>query len=333
MRPVCLHVNNYCWCGGIGTFCRDFALTFPEFDHEIIFLNDETAQPRYLAWLRESGIKCSFHPFINEVILAEVNPDVLCIHNAKPEDYKAPEDCFQKRVVINFHHAMTSIFPHTNLDVFVSRYVRDNFYGREGKMKQWKIVNPACWRHPFAGIQTRELKNGELPVIGRIQSGTFQRRGKWNGFNEILAGIKGATFLTVGSNEANPDERFKTAPIRPGAMGKYLQEIDIFAIDCPTLETWSRVCTEAMLAGKPVLAVNYGDGLSEQLTKANAPLYRDKGRFAQALQAFVDSPALRLEVGERLRKWALANCTEANLRQNLASELFGLVTNACITSL
>lgn len=325
MRKMkCVHITNFCKIGGIGGFCRDFALTFPEFEHEMIFVNDHDTDLSNKNWLENNGIKCLFHPQITEEVIREVRPALICLHNAKDENFPSPRDWFKSVPVINFHHTGSFLFPNTDLDVFISDYVRWMFLGHEKHIhERFKVVYPAVYSPPYQ--QCRRTDEG-LPVIGRIQSGSLIRAGnKFTGFPDLVGQVQGAKFILVGGNYKNLDERFTVKPAIPGAMPEYLRDIDIFALDCPSTESWSRVATEAMMAGKPVVAVSYGDGLTEQLAKAGGILAENQERFVEILQVLVNNRKLREEIGSSLQTWALQNCDHRYLRQSLVNDLFTLI--------
>ena len=310
-----VHVENFCLVGGIGTFSRDLALTFPEFQHEIIFLNQYNIQYSYIRWFNCNNLQISFAPYniLEESMVRDA--DILMLHNVTKESLKQPIDWLENSRVFNVHHAFTELFyPYTELDVFVSYYLRNNFYGSEDKMKQSAVIPPCVWSAPYLRISSAKR---DLPVVGRIQSSTFQERGKFNKCTEILLKLKGCNFFIVGNDPDTEDPKFHWGDIEPGVMPDYLKEIDIFVLDCPTRESWSRVATEAMLAGKPVIARNYGDGLAEQMHRAQAPLANSEEEFISMIQAFVDNPLLCRQTGKRLREWALENVSEKVLRNSL----------------
>lgn len=312
-----IHVENWAIIGGIGTFTRDLALTFPEFSHEILFLNQKNMQYPYVKWFNEQNIKTSFAPtgVINEVMFKDA--DIVALHNVTGKSVQPSTSWLGNHRVFNFHHAATPLFNgSTELDIFISYWLRNRFYGFESCMKQILVLPPCVRSSEYIKIKPRI--NIKIPVIGRIQSSTNQEKGKFNKCIETLSKVTGCEFLIVGSKDAScNDPRFHFAEIKVGVMPEYLNQIDIFVLDCPTTESWSRVATEAMLAGKPVIARNYGDGLAEQMHRANAPLLSSESDFIRCMQSFVNSESLRINIGERLRSWALENASEKTLRTDL----------------
>ena len=162
---------------------------------------------------------------------------------------------------------------------------------------------------------------GRQPVVGRIQSGTKIASGKVPvSFFDLLEEVHGCGFFVVTSDsicraQAGRD-RFRFAPIRPGAMPGYLAEVEVFAIWGDTPETWSRVVTEANLAGIPVVARNDNDGLAEQLRKSGGGvLVKSRKGFVENVQALVDNENKRKEIGERGRAWCLEHASSRALKE------------------
>jgi len=312
-----IHVENWAIVGGIGTYSRDLALTFPEFSHEIIFLNTKGMQYPYIKWFNDQGIRTSFAPTGQITDDMFKDEEIIMLHNVTGKSIKEPYNWLENHRIFNVHHAATPLFSNrTELDIFVSYWLRNRFYGFESAMKQVLVLPPCVRSKDYININPR--KNVKTPIIGRIQSSTNQEKGKFNKCIETLSKITGCEFLIVGNKiDKVDDARFKFAPIQIGAMSSYLNQIDIFVLDCPTTESWSRVATEAMLAGKPVIARNYGDGLAEQMYKANAPLFSNESDFIKCMQSFVNDESLRLNIGEKLRFWALENASEKTLRSGL----------------
>ena len=319
-----VHLNNFCWVGGVGTFCKDLALAMPEFSHEVVYLSRNQESAAYINWFRNHGIPCYYCPMVTAEFIDTYEPDVLCLHNSNEKRMRGPFEYLKRPVVINFHHARTPLFPHTDLDVFVSDYMRNIYWGWEGCMSEHRVIYPGTFAAPYLAVKPR----ADGPVrIGRISSGTNNHVGKWRGFAEDMLAVENATFLYVGCPETDriADDRIEYREVVAGGTADFLSEIDIFAIDCPTLETWSRVASEAMLAGKPVVAVNHGDGLAEQMTKARGPLVPNRKELVRVLGAFVKSRELRETVGADLRAWALENVTEKQLREALFDFIAGRV--------
>ncbi|NQT23715.1 glycosyltransferase, partial [candidate division KSB1 bacterium] len=93
-------------------------------------------------------------------------------------------------------------------------------------------------------------------------------------------------------------------------MAKYLEQIDIFTIWGDTTESWSKVATEAMMSGIPVVARDHKDGLSEQLTASGGGfLVTSEAEFIETVQTLIDSPRLRTQIGGRGRVWALRHAS------------------------
>ena len=113
-------------------------------------------------------------------------------------------------------------------------------------------------------------------------------------------------------------------------MPEYLKQIDIFYIwgGKGHVESWSRVVTEAMLSGIPVVIRDMKDGLAEQVRKSKAGyLVNTKQEFIETMQKLIDDPKLRELHGEMGRAWAKENLTIKNLRAGMINEMFQFATN------
>ncbi len=164
-------------------------------------------------------------------------------------------------------------------------------------------------------------------MIGRIQSNTNHVFGKFSEDVKMLKKLKNAKFFLVGTGyeEEKANKRFTFASIKIGKMPEYLSKLDIFYIwgGHNHVESWSRVVSEAMMSGLPVVVKDNKDGLAEQAKKSKACfLVNTEKEFVKTMQKLIDNPKLRKKHGELGRKWASKNITIKNLRQNLINEMF-----------
>ncbi len=323
---IILHVANLAWWGGINSFIIDFSKVFPEFSHEILFLNDNKEQYECYKTLQTQGIRCYHAPKLTGELIDEINPKIICLHNPpntiypeKLKDLKILQKCY----VILFHHAVTKLFPHVDLDIFVSDWIADSYKGFEKFIKKSKVVHPCVDEEPYLNIK-RSYKMLQNVTVGRIQSNTNAHLGKFSEDVNILKKLKNAEFFLVGDGyEKTNDKRFTFAPM--GNMIEYLKKIDIFYIwgGKGHIESWSRVITEAMLSGIPVVVKNNFDGLAEQVRKSKAGfLVETEEEFIDTVQRLINDPKLRKKHGELGREWAKENLTLKNLRENLINEMF-----------
>jgi len=325
---ICLHVANLAWIGGVNGVISDFAKSFPEFSHEILFLKDLNENYDLYKALQTQGIRCYYNNEITGEFLDELKPQILIIHNPPATMYpKTLKDLkiLQKCYVILFHHAKTKLFPYVDLDIFVSQWIADAYKGWEKYIKKSKIVHPCVDGEPYLNIK-RSYKTLQNVTVGRIQSNTNNFMGKFSEDVGMLKKLKNCNFFLVGDGyEKTDDKRFTFAPLKQGAMRRYLEQVDIFYIWGANdhVESWSRVVTEAMLSGIPVVVKNNNDGLAEQAIKSKACfLVNTEEEFIDTIQKLIDNPELRKKHGEMGRKWASENLTLKNLRQNLINEMF-----------
>ena len=325
---IVLHIANLAWIGGVNGVISDFKKAFPEFSHEILFLRDLNENYNLYKSLQTQGIRCYYNNNLTEELIDKINPKILILHNPPESNWKKELNnlkILQKCYVILFHHAKTKLFPDVDLDIFVSQWIADAYKPFEKYIKKSKIVHPCVDAGPYLNIK-RSYKKLQNVTIGRIQSNTNNFRGKFSEDVEMLKKFKNANFFLVGDGyEKTSDPRFTFAPLRQGAMKRYLERVDIFYVWGANnhTESWSRVVTEAMLSGIPVVVKNNFDGLAEQAKKSKACFLVDtKQEFLEIIQKLIDDPQLRKKHGELGRKWASENVTIKNLRQDLMEEMF-----------
>ncbi len=325
---IVLHITNLAWIGGVNGFVMDFAKSFPEFNHEILFLRDLNENYDLYKDLQTQGIRCYHNNKITEELIDKINPKILILHNPPESNWKRELNnlkVLQKCYVILVHHAKTKLFPYVDLDIFVSNWIKDAYKDFGKYIQKSKVVHPCVDGTPYLNIKRDYVKKKEV-TIGRIQSNTNNFRGKFSEDVEMLKKLKNSNFFLVGDGyEKTSGKRFTFSKIRIGKMPEYLSKIDIFYIwgGKGHVESWSRVVTEAMMSGIPVVVKDNHDGLSEQAKKSKACfLVNTEKEFVKTMQKLIDNPKLRKKHGELGRKWASKNITIKNLRQNLINEMF-----------
>lgn len=330
---ICLHCVTVAWTGGVNGFVMDFAKAFPEFQHHILFLSDHNEDYSLYKALQTQGIRCYHNKEITAELIDKINPKIFFIHNPPLSMHqKSLKDLniLKKCYVILFHHAKTKLFPNVDLDMFNSKWIADIYKDWRQYIKKSKIVHPAIDGTPYLNIKREYTKKKDV-MIGRIQSNTNHVRGKFSEDVKMLKKLKNANFFLVGTGyEETADKRFTFAPIKQGAMRRYLEKIDIFYIwgGKGHVESWSRVVSEALMSGIPVVVKNNQDGLAEQAIKSKACfLVNTEKEFIKIMQKLIDNPKLRKKHGELGRKWASENITIKNLRQDLINEMFEFATN------
>ena len=228
-----LHIANLSWIGGVNGVISDFAKAFPEFSHEILFLRDLNENYNLYKDLQTRGIRCYHAPEITEELIDGINPKIICLHNPPETIYKKElKDLkiLQKYYFLLWHHAKTKLFPHIDLDIFVSQWIADAYKDFGKYIKKSKIVHPCVDEVPYINIK-REYTEKENVTIGRIQSNTNAHLGKFSEDVKMLKQLKNSNFFLVGDGyEKTSDPRFTFAPIKIGKMPEYLKKVDIFYI-------------------------------------------------------------------------------------------------------
>lgn len=326
---ICLHCVNVAWTGGVNGFIMDFAKSFNEFQHHILFLSDHSEDYDLYKALQTQGIRCYYKPEITSELIDKINPKIFIIHNPPLSMHqKSLKDLniLKKIYVVLFHHAKTKLFPNVDLDIFNSQWIANMYKDWGQYIKKSKIVHPAIDGTPYLNIKREYTKKKDV-MVGRIQSNTNYVRGKFSEDVNMLKKLKSANFFLVGTGyeEDKADKRFTFAPIKVGKMPEYLSKLDIFYIwgGNNHVESWSRVVSEAMMSGIPVVVKDNHDGLSEQAIKSKVCfLVNTEKQFIEIMQKLIDNPKLRKKHGELGRKWASENITIKNLRQDLLNEMF-----------
>lgn len=314
-----LHCNNFCILGGIESMVIDFSRIFPQYQHTLVTIHDNCEDLSFVSYLRDQGIRyMNAGGKLTKAIVEELDPAMILLHNTRGEHLEGewPFGWLREgRYVIGVHHASTWPLVSADRDWFVSNYVRKHYEKCEARMNAFTMP-PCVLEEPYLGVE----RNGRRPVVGRIQSGTNLRKGKVPPeFFDLLERVDGCDFFVVSSNglaKAHEGrERFRFAPIKPGAMAGYLGEVDIFAIWGDTKETWSRVVTEANLSGIPVVARNHNDGLAEQIKKSGGGILVDsEEEFIEAISELVASPEERKVFGQQGRQWCLNHASSKALK-------------------
>ncbi len=319
-KRIIAHCNNWMILGGIESMVMDFARIFPQYQHVLVTINTKCENLDFAKYIQGQGIRyMNADGKLTRAIVDEIDPAMILLHNTRGEHIEGEwpfawlREC---RRVIGVHHASTWPLVSADQDWFVSDYVRKYYEKCESRMNAFTMP-PCVLEDAYLGIE----RNGRMPVVGRIQSGTNLSKGKVPPeFFDLLERVEGCEFFIVSGNglakAQNGRERFRFAPIKPGAMAGYLKEVDIFALWGQTKETWSRVVTEANLSGIPVVARNHNDGLAEQINKSGGGILVDTQEdFVDMIQMFVDDPIKRRSIGAMGQKWCLENASSITMKE------------------
>ncbi len=293
-KKTLMHCNNFADLGGIETTVIDIAKAMPEYNHVLCSVRWHNYNKDFIEYIEKLGIKHLFGP-LHEAA-KKVKPHAIFLHNT--HQFKKELDGYK---LIGAHHGVIKPYTPCDFDWFVSDWVRDGYDNVNGT----SIVMPPP---VFPDELLKIRRNGRKPVVGRIQSNTWAKRGKTTDeYYDMLRQLKGCDYFIVGEDVP---EDFNTAPILPGKMTEYLSKIDVFTIWGNTTETWSKVVTEANLSGIPVVARNHNDGLAEQIRKSGGGvLVNTRQGFIENVQYFIDNPDRAKEVAERGKAWLLKNAT------------------------
>jgi len=305
-KPTLLHCNNFAILGGIETTILDIAKAMPEYRHVMATRATNSASLGFVDYVRAQGVE---HVFAAPEDAARMyGPELVLLHNCH---------MFKNRLagykVLGAHHNNAGSFTPADHDWFVSEWVL-----RKYGLAAGRVIPPPVYTPDYTGIQ-RPRRN--VPVVGRIQSATNATRGKTTPlYFDLLRRLRRCDLFVVGTAPSD----IRSAPIKPGMMPAYLEEVDIFTIWGDTTETWSRVVTEANLSGIPVVARNHQDGLAEQLRKSGGGiLVNTPEGFVENVQYLVDNPEEARRLGSRGRDWCLKNAGTDVFCSYLRKEVLG----------
>ena len=316
-KPVILHVNNYIRVGGVETFVLDCAKTLPEYQHVLLTTNNKNKDDDLIKYFNEHNV---LHGFTYGKLCANtlqiLKPELVLLHNQLDTAIDGDADFLLDYNTICVHHGATPPLP-CRRRWFVSRYVRAQFLSRYKADNTRFFFCPPCVHEDDYIDMGRPFR--KPPTIGRIQSETNQHDGKvTDEYFDLISQVDGVSFFNIVPHAQS------NGKIMHGAMPKYLKEIDIMAIWGNTTETWSRVATEAMLSGIPVVARNHRDGLAEQLRKSGGgALVKTKEAFVEKLDYLANNRVARLKMAKRGQEWCKKNAGKSKLKKTLLELLKG----------
>ena len=113
----------------------------------------------------------------------------MILHNPPETIYKKELNdlkILQKCYVILYHHAKTKLFPHVDLDIFVSDWIADAYKDFSKYIKKSKVVHPCVNEVPYINIKRPTHDISKVVCVGRIQSNTNAHLGKFSEDVEML---------------------------------------------------------------------------------------------------------------------------------------------------
>jgi len=295
-----LHVFEWNFWGGVQSSTLSLIKELNEYEHYVLQLYRKESSEVRQCFENNGATFIVGRGVLTENPFIKINPDIVFLHSINKKYIFPGTKWLNNYNVITIHHYLNDNYV-GNLNWFVSEYLyRITPENIDNKI----IIPPPIYVKPFLDVQRPKRK----PVIGRIQSQSMLRSGKFSlGFQKIINKLNNDIFI-VGPKNGN-------AEVIPDMMPTYLKEIDIFIIWGETKETWSLVTSEANLSGIPVVARRMNDGLTEQLNKSGGGILVDtEEEFIDAVNMLINDENKRNKIAERGKNWCLENTSSKLLR-------------------
>jgi len=305
----------------------EFAKAYPEFRHIMMFFHDWKTNDQMVQQVQESGMECSTGAKLTKQLMEDVDPVLLVMHNTpgKLIEGKWPFEWLQKWRTMTIHHMKSSPLVPVDQDVFVSKEVYNRGF-QSTRPKNLTFCPPCIDARPYAELQ-RTPDNKRL-VIGRLQTDSPRRHPPeiMDMFKTMHDKFPEAKFTIVGGAKYYKDTKgvdIWMPPVGHRQPHSLYASFDILLVCNPpeVTDTWSRVVTEGMAAGLPVIAENRG-GPAEQIDHGeNGFLCGNYEEFMMALEVLAKSPKLRYDMGMKARKKACKEFGLERLRRDTESLL------------
>ena len=325
MRTI-LHVHNVVLIGGVPSFIVDLAAALDGFNHVAVALNQEREEPGAIQMLNDAGISCSTAPALTKEVVETLDPDLIFLHNISGASLqgKHPWSWIRDWPTVSWHHSAVSQTVPTDLHIFVSHFV-ESMYSNLVKsrfIKRYKIIPPCIQTVRYQGRPSQWKYR-----LGKIAAPFNQAK-----YPQHLCHLcvkNGWKILFPGASVWWGSAAVLDAPAP--AWWKVpewlsLMEIFVYVNEPSAPETWCRAVTEAMAAGKPVIADRAG-GIPEQITDMKDGVLVQPGDWDEieaAIKLLLAKPAFALQLGMAAFKRA-RGVDISVLKASLESELLRMM--------
>ena len=220
--------------------------------------------------------------------------------------------CIRDRyyVVYTHHSAVTPWLPGSDIDVFVSEYLKSQY----SNLMQW-IRNPIVVPtgidvRPYLTITSNKTRKDKV-VVGRLSSDSKDKFPPE--FLKMMEDYGGKVEI-VGGGKYYKEPRVKRVKYLDFNImhpWEYMKRWDIFVYRTNVRETWCRVIAEAMASGLPVVAENKG-AIPELVVDGHTGFICDTdNEIVEKLKLLQSNHALRKKMGiagrERIKDICLEN--------------------------
>jgi len=332
MKNTVMHVCQVCWFGSIPIFISEIAKAFPEMHHVMVYLHDRRTDYDMHSMMLRRGVEVAHAPRITQKLVSEIDPVAIIFHGTSVKSMEQPLDWLRSWPTVMFYHGMASCsvpinapFMPVDLTLFVSKYLFNTCFAHRKKELGAYGFCPPCIDETIYTAIKRDPCNMRC-VIGRIQTDSPKRHPP-----EVIDIFKAVqdqhpfvSFTIVGGAKyyANPPLDSLWMPSVGSRLPQsFYKSFDILLVRNPVgvSDTWSRIVTEGMAAGLPVVSENRG-GPTEQIDNGvNGFLFDTDEECVEALCKLVESPYMRYTIGARAREKAAANFGLSRLRKELGS--------------
>lgn len=321
MEPgTILHCNNVCWLGGTMFNTLTYVRAYPEFCHEIVYLNDLNTDYDMYNQLLDAGASVSHARRLSEDLVRDIDPIVVFLKNigVRVVDGGEKSGWLLKQPLVYSHHSFVwpPIKCHTR--IFNSRFLGRMYNNKlRGMQKNFRYVGSLIDTAPFAAIP-RTIDDKRC-VIGRVSS---DQKVKYpiealNILKRIQSQEPRVEFFVVGAGKYwNTPKWCRMPAIGSKPVAEFYADMDIMVYrTCDAyVETWGRIVTEAMAAGVSVVAEKKG-AIPEQIDHGvNGFLCETDDEFVEHTLHLCRDPELRYGIGMAARKKAVEQFDVMTLR-------------------
>lgn len=326
-----------CWLGSVPIFISEVAKAFPEFHHSMVHIHDRRTHFGITQTLQSRGVEVAHAPFITRQLVDEIDPVAIIFHGTSPSRVESGS-WLRRRPTIMFYHGKSgfgrirSRLLRADLTLFVSRWLFENsFSHRKDEFRPYDFCPPCIDTSLYASIA--RSPDSERRVVGRLQTDSPRRHPPEviEIFKEVQRCVPYVSFTIVGGAKY-----YKNLPLdsvwMPSVGSRlpqsFYKSFDVLLVRNPSdvTDTWSRIVTEGMASGLPVVCENRG-GPTEQIDHGeNGVLFDSDEECVKWLCQLLENSTLRYTLGMKARKKAVENYGLLRLRK----ELGGFLTKAAL---
>lgn len=326
-----LHVCQVCWIGSVPIFIGEIARAFPELHHVMVHLHDSMSSIHIIDRLQLRGVEVSHAPLITKRLVEEINPIAIIFHGTIPKSLEQPMDWLSDWPTLMFYHGRGGMrnvrgpLIKTRKTLFVSRTIFNRaFKHRAREFGKYGFCPPCIDTGPYEALERSPTYKD--CTIGRLQTDSPGRHPPQviEIFKRVQAVVPSCRFTIVGGAKYYKDTGLRN--LEMPAVGSMLPQSFYRHFDVLLLrnfdggdDTWSRVVTEGMASGLPVVAENRG-GPTEQIAHGeDGFLFDNDDQCVDILCRLITHPDLRYMVGMAAREKAVRHFGLERLRKELGS--------------